>query len=196
MRVTSQPNLARRTLELLAGHLFTRIEHAPTGTTWTDADYAAAAAAVLLELLFEHRLPPKTAEELIRVAVRQLGCRADVVIGYRPPTATAEQAGAYLLLASPGADDHLVTIAPSTHRPRRVWFPGDPEPEVDTRVLIAGQVWTRHWQLRWILWPGGNGCLGIEWERLNDQSEFPIVEVLPHEQVDRHARLHYQPGSP
>lgn len=74
-------------------------------------------------------------------------------------------------------------------RPRRVWFAGDPEPDIDTRVLVAGNVWTRHHQLRWILWPGGNGCPGIDWERLAGNDGFPLIEVLPHEQVKKYGGL-------
>lgn len=73
---------------------------------------------------------------------------------------------------------------------RRVWMFGDPEPEVGTRVLVAGIVWVRHQQHRWILWTAlRSGCPGIEWHKLNDQPEFPVVEVLPDEQVDVHSRL-------
>lgn len=71
---------------------------------------------------------------------------------------------------------------------RRVWFAGDPEPRAGQRVLSAGRVWIRHPQTRWIL-PGDHGALGLEWERLNHDPEFPVVEVFAHEHVDHTGRL-------
>jgi hypothetical protein len=76
----------------------------------------------------------------------------------------------------------VMAVIRSLPAQRRVWFAGDPEPEIGTRVLVAGQVWTRHYQLRWILEPGGNGCPGVEWRRLwrrlNDERIIPLVEIL------------------
>lgn len=72
---------------------------------------------------------------------------------------------------------------------RRSWLFGDPEPPAGTLVLVAEQVWMHHEQLRWILWPGGNGCPGIGWDQLNDNPHFPVVEVFPHQQIDNLSRL-------
>jgi hypothetical protein len=66
-------------------------------------------------------------------------------------------------------------------RRRRVWFAGDTEPTIGQKVLVAGQVWMRHPQLRWILAPGGNGCQGLEWRRLINDDHTQAIEVFDDE---------------